>query len=153
MYPQMDLLCVNKWIFISIYTEHVGVMCEMNSEDLRCVEHKTRNVHSGGVGEMHRNLSFFFFFFFLCTNTIFFHWMMLSSEMVTKPFILGLLLLLQLVRLVFCALHGAASETFLSDASSSRQQGAAAEQTFPSGCWTQPRIYCFPLEPKKAVSL
>lgn len=59
--------------------------------------------------------------------------------MVTKPFILGLLLLLQLVRLVFCTVHEAASETFLSDASSSRQQGAAAEQTFPSGCWTQPQ--------------
>lgn len=56
----------------------------------------------------------------------------------TKPFILGLLLLLQLVRLVFCSgrpAHEAASETFLSDASSSRQQGAAAEQAFPSaGC-------------------
>lgn len=63
MYPKMDLLCVNKWIFISIYTECVGIMCEMNSEDLRYVEHKTRNVHSGGVGEMHRNLSFFSFFF------------------------------------------------------------------------------------------
>lgn len=58
--------------------------------------------------------------------------------MVTKPFILGLLLLHQLVRLVFCPVHEAASETFLSDASSSWQQGAAAEQTFPSGCWTQP---------------
>lgn len=65
MCPKMDLLCVNKWIFISIYTECVGIMCEMNSEDLRYVEHKTRNVHSGGVGEMHRNLSFFSFFFFI----------------------------------------------------------------------------------------
>lgn len=72
-------------------------------------------------------------FLSVCKHSFFSH-RILSSEMVTKPFILGLLLLLQHVQLVFHSgrpVHEAASEIFLSDASSVRQQGAVAEQAFP----------------------
>lgn len=62
--PNTDLICVNKCIFISIYTEYVGVMCETNNENLRYTEYKAMN--SGRVGETHRNV------FLICIQTDFF---------------------------------------------------------------------------------
>lgn len=94
IYPNTDLICVNQCVFISIYTEYVGVMCETNNEDLRYLEYKAMTMHSGRVGEMHGDL------FLICIQTHFFSCQILSSEMVTKPFILGLLLLPQLAQLV-----------------------------------------------------
>lgn len=109
IYPDMDLICVSKCIFISVYTEYVGVMCEMNNEDLRYVEYKAMNMYSGRVGETHKKL------FLIYIQTFFFFNQILSSEMVSKPFILGLLLLLQFMQLVLGSerpVHEAALETF-----------------------------------------
>lgn len=72
IYPDIDLICVSKCIFISIYTEYVGVMCEMNNEDLRYVEYKAMNMYSGRVGETHRNLFLIYiqeFLFFFISDT------------------------------------------------------------------------------------
>lgn len=82
IYPNTDLICVNQCVFISIYTKCVGVMCETNNEDLRYLEYKAVSMHSGRVGEMHRDL-------FSSVYKQFFSCQILSSELWLNPLFWG----------------------------------------------------------------
>ena len=99
----------------------------MDNEDLRYMEYKTMSMHSGRVGETHRIL------FHICIQAHFFHIGYWALKRCLNSLFWGCYSSSSLCDWYF--VHEAASETFLSDTSSSRQQGAVAEQAFPSAWW------------------
>ena len=133
IYPNTDLICVDKCIFISIYTECVGVMCETNNKDLRYMEYKTMNMRSGRVGETHMNL------ILICIQTPFFSIRYWALKWWLNPLFWGYYSYSSLCNWYFI-LHGAASGKFfylMLPQAGNREQEQSKQFLLPDvfGCW------------------